>query len=81
MLASVVVWYVRQRKHSRARHGTAQHDTAWHRRASQETARNRTALRCVVELAERSGAGVLFYDFSSLGVTCGKIKTTSAPTY
>ena len=27
MLASVVVWYVRKRKHSKARHSTAQHGT------------------------------------------------------
>ena len=28
MLASVVVWYERKRKHSKARHSTAQHGTA-----------------------------------------------------
>ena len=54
LLASVVVWYVRKRKHSKARHSTAQHGTVPHRTAGHDIARHRTALRCAVDLAKLS---------------------------
>ena len=67
MLASVVVPYVRKRKHSETRHNTVQHGTAPHRTAGHDNARHRTALRCVVELAKLSGAVLLFLCFQLAG--------------
>ena len=49
MLASVVVWYVRKRKHCKARHSTAQQSTARHR--TQGTTPHGTARRCAAPLS------------------------------
>ena len=42
-LARVFVWYVRKRKHSKARHRTAQHGTVRHSMAGHDTALHCTA--------------------------------------
>ena len=82
LLASVVVWHVRNRKHGTARHSTAQHGSARHRTAGHDTARHRTALRRAVELAKRSGAGVIFLRFQVPGCDLRKNeKITRARTY
>ena len=69
MLASVVVWYVRNRKHCKARHsmtqnGTAGHSTAPH--ARHDTAWHRTALCPPVELAKLNGAVGCFFVLSDI---------------
>ena len=58
MLANVVVWQVRKRKHCKARHSTAPH-------AGRDTTRHRTALRRAVELAKLNGAGGCFFVLSA----------------
>ena len=69
MLASVAVWYVRKRKHCKARHSTAQQGTAGHStapHAGHDTARHRTALRRAVELAKLNGAGGCLFVLSDI---------------
>ena len=56
LIASVVVWYVRMRKHCKERRSTAPH-------AVLDTARHSTALRDTVELAKLNRASTLLCVF------------------
>ena len=73
MLAGVVVWYLRKRKHSKARHSMAPHaghDNAW--------APHGAAPRRAVELSKLNGAGGWFFRafrYTQLGAGCDTKKT------